>query len=202
MPLTRRRLALALGLAGILLGTSLAACTTQQPHMSVGAGSRARTRMMGGGLGHRYPGRTCRPPADLPGTRVSVLLGDPGMSHRMAGVAPPGARMTLHARPRRVPAGDVTFVVTNRGWRTHELVVLPLAPGVPAGRRPVGADGKVSEEGDLGEASRSCGADAGEGIRAGSAGWTTLRLAAGHYELVCNLRHHYADGMHRALVVS
>ena len=101
--------------------------------MSVDVGSRAR--MMGGGLGHRDPGRTCRPRADLPGTRVSVLLGDPGMSHMMGGVAPPGARMMLHARPRRVPAGDVTFVVTNRGWRTHELVVLPLAPDVPAGRR-------------------------------------------------------------------
>jgi uncharacterized cupredoxin-like copper-binding protein len=29
----------------------------------------------------------------------------------------------------------------------------------------------------------------------------TLDLAPGRYELVCNLRHHYADGMHQLFTV-
>jgi hypothetical protein len=41
----------------------------------------------------------------------------------------------------------------------------------------------------------------GEGIRAGTVGWTTLTLAAGGYELVCNLRNHYANGMHQEFLV-
>jgi uncharacterized cupredoxin-like copper-binding protein len=198
MSLPRRRIGL--GLSIVLLGSGLTACTTVPASGPMTGGSGHR--MMGGGSGYRSSARSCRPPADLPGTRVSVLLGDAGMSRMTGGVAPTGAHMMLHAWPGRVPAGDVSLAVANRGWRTHELVVLPLAPGAPAGRRPVGPDGRVSEQGSLGEASRSCGADGGEGIRAGSAGWTTIRLRAGRYELVCNLRHHYADGMHQALVVS
>jgi uncharacterized cupredoxin-like copper-binding protein len=42
----------------------------------------------------------------------------------------------------------------------------------------------------------------GEGIRAGTVGWTTLTLAAGRYELVCNLRNHYANGMHQQFLVT
>lgn len=188
-----------LGLASVLLGTGLSACTTGSGGGPMGSGPGQR---MMGGSGYRYSSRTCTPPADLPGTRVSVLLADRGMAHPAGGVAPMGAHMMLRASTDHVPAGDVSLVAANRGWRTHELVVLPLAPGVPAGRRPVGADGRVSERGSLGEASRSCAADGGEGIRPGSAGWTTIRLPAGRYELVCNLRHHYADGMYQALVVS
>lgn len=65
-----------------------------------------------------------------------------------------------------------------------------------------GADGKIGEAGSLGEASASCRGGSGEGIRAGTVGWTTLTLAPGRYELVCNLRNHYANGMHQPLRVS
>lgn len=64
-----------------------------------------------------------------------------------------------------------------------------------------GADGKIGEAGSLGEASASCRGGSGEGIRAGTVGWTTLTLAPGRYELVCNLRNHYANGMHQLLQV-
>ena len=197
-PLLHRRVVL--GVAGVLLGTGLSACTTTPAGGPMDGGSGQR--MMGGNSGYRYSSRTCTPPAQLPGTRVPVMVGDRGMAHMAGGVAPMGAHMMLRASTDRVPAGEVSLVVVNRGWRTHELVVLPLAPGTAAGRRPVGAAGRVSERGSLGEASRSCGADAGEGIRSGSVGWTTIRLPAGRYELLCNLRHHYADGMYQALVVS
>lgn len=110
--------------------------------------------------------------------------------------------MRLLASTTQVPAGNVSLVVSNRGWRTHELVVLPLGAGVAAGERVVGSSGRVSEAGSLGEASRSCGPDSGEGITSGSVGWTTITLTPGRYELVCNLRNHYANGMRLAFVVS
>ena len=159
--------------------------------------------MMGGGSGFRRSPLTCSAPGTLPGTRVDVTLADMGMSHVMGGDAPMGAgMMRLLVSTTHVRSGLVSLVASNRGWRTHELVVLPLAAGVPAGRRAVGGLGRVSETGSLGEASSSCAAGSGEGIRAGSAGWTTLRLAPGRYELVCNLRNHYADGMWQAIEVS
>jgi uncharacterized cupredoxin-like copper-binding protein len=32
--------------------------------------------------------------------------------------------------------------------------------------------------------------------------WITLTLAPGHYELICNLPNHYADGMHQQILVT
>jgi len=95
----------------------------------------------------------------------------------------------------------VSLVATNMGWRTHELVVMPLPDGATAGQRVPGPDGKVDETGSLGEASKACGAGTGEGITSGTVGWTTLTLAPGRYELLCNLTNHYADGMNQELDV-
>ncbi len=129
------------------------------------------------------------------------MLADMGMMRIMGGTSPLGGRMMLHAAPARVAAGPVSLVAYSMGWRTHELVVLPLV-GAAAGQRVPGADGTVSESGSLGEASRSCAAGAGDGISAGSVGWVTVNLAPGIYELVCNLPNHYADGMHQELDVT
>jgi uncharacterized cupredoxin-like copper-binding protein len=166
----------------------------------MGGASNAQAGVMG--RGYTAAPLSCTTPQGLPGTRVDVTLGDMGMSQMMGGTAPMGSRMALVAQPGSVRAGEVTFVVQNRGWRTHELVVLPLAAGVSAGQRVPSAEGKVDEAGSLGEASRSCGAGSGEGIGSGSTGWVTITLAAGHYELVCNLRNHYANGMRQELVVT
>jgi uncharacterized cupredoxin-like copper-binding protein len=38
-------------------------------------------------------------------------------------------------------------------------------------------------------------------LPARSASWLHHGLAPGRYELVCNLRHHYADGMHQLFTV-
>ena len=54
----------------------------------------------------------------------------------------------------------------------------------------------------MGEASKKCAAGTGDGITAGSVGWTTVTLARGRYELICNLVNHYADGMHQELTVT
>jgi uncharacterized cupredoxin-like copper-binding protein len=144
----------------------------------------------------------CTGPATLPGTRVDVRLMDmgAGMMAR-SGTASLGEHMMLRAAPAVVRAGQITLVATNVGVRTHELVVLPLANGQAVGARAPGADAKVDESGNLGEASSSCASGAGEGIAAGSSSWVTLTLAPGRYELVCNLANHYADGMRTELEV-
>jgi len=144
----------------------------------------------------------CAAPTDLPGSRVTVSLVDMGLSRMMGGVAPMGARMLLVARPAAVHSGPVSVVVENSGWRTHELVVLPLVADAVAGQRVPGRDGTVDESGSLGEASASCAAGHGDGIVSGAVGWVTVTLAPGHYELVCNLENHYADGMRQGLVVT
>lgn len=187
--------------AALIAALVLTGCSSAPTHQA-NQGDSNGSGMMGSGSTYRSSTRTCTPPGSLAGTRVEVTLGDMGMMKMMNGVAPMGARMRLHASTTQVAAGKVSFVVSNLGWRTHELVVLPLAAGVPAGQRAVGANGRVSEAGSLGEASNSCGAGSGEGITSGSAGWTTLTLPAGRYELVCNLPNHYANGMHQAFLIS
>ena len=158
--------------------------------------------MMGAESGYGYSRSTCSAPTSLPGSTVNVVLGDMGMTQMMGGTAPLGAQMTLRATPASVPTGQVSLVVSNMGWRTHEVVILPLAAGAAAGQRVPDADGEVDETGSLGEVSHGCQAGAGDGITAGAVGWGTVTLAPGRYELVCNLQNHYANGMYQELVVT
>src|SRR6478672_8953140 len=185
--------------AGAVLLLALSGCAATG---STGQRAMNGPGMMGGAsAGYHFSRLTCAAPTSLPGSTVRVVLGDMGMSRMAAGTAPLGAHMMLRATPGTVTAGQVSLVVTNMGWRTHEVVVLPLATGTAAGQRVPGADGKVDEAGSLGEASASCTSGAGEGMRAGTTGWTTVTLTPGRYKLVCNLANHYADGMHQELDV-
>ncbi|WP_445280625.1 sulfocyanin-like copper-binding protein [Streptomyces sp. DSM 118148] len=145
------------------------------------------------------------------GSAVDVTVWDAGRMMRGPNrLAPDGSRpgprgtgmMRLVAHPTTVPAGRTTVRVVNAGTVTHEVVVLPLAPGRAAGERAVGSDGRVSEAGSRGEASRTCGSGAGEGIAPGAAAWTTVTLRPGRYELVCNIPGHYAAGMYAELDVT
>lgn len=179
---------------------ALAGCSTVNQQGGSGAGGHG---MMGSSDStYHYSRVTCPVPATVAGAPITVLLGDMGMTSMMTGTAPLGARMMLRAVPATVRAGPVTFIAENMGWRMHELVILPLVAGASPGQRVSGTDGKVDESGSLGEASASCGAGAGDGIPSGSASWTTVTLAPGRYELVCNLPNHYADGMHQEIVVT
>lgn len=135
------------------------------------------------------------PLPSLPGQRVTVTLADMGGGSMM------GGRMMLHAVPQAVRAGTVSFIAVNSGSRRHELVALPLAAGAAPGQRAVGADDTVDESGSLGEALADCRAGGGEGITAGGAGWVTVTLKPGRYELICNLPGHYAAGMFTELDV-
>jgi uncharacterized cupredoxin-like copper-binding protein len=192
----------------VLVGVALTGCASSTGSDSAGmmgggpgSGSNG-SGMNGGGSGYQYSRLSCSAPSSLPGHTVQVTLADMGMTQMMSGIAPTGAHMMLHATPATVPAGQVSLVASNMGWRTHELVILPLGAVGIAGQRIAGSDGKVPETGSLGEASGSCAAGPGSGIPAEKVGWVTVTLAAGTYELVCNLPNHYADGMYQELVVT
>ncbi len=168
----------------------------------LGAASTVGLAAASGALGGPAAGTRCAVPR-LAGAVVDVALVDMGamMDGPMMGGGRRGIGMArVLARPGKVGAGTVSLRVVNRGALTHELVVLPLSAGQVVGTRTVGADGRVDEAGSLGEASRTCGAGAGDGIAVGAAGWVTLE--PGRYELVCNLPGHYAAGMYNELDVS
>jgi uncharacterized cupredoxin-like copper-binding protein len=110
--------------------------------------------------------------------------------------------MRVTASPAAVAPGVVSLLVANTVYLRHELVVLPLSAGRPAGTRTPGADGKVDEAGSLGEASASCTAGTDGGISASSLGWVTLSLAPGRYELLCNIPVHYTGGIYTELEVA
>jgi uncharacterized cupredoxin-like copper-binding protein len=172
--------------------------------VSAGCGNTDRPGpgMMGGGRGYHYSRPICSAPRALPSPIVTVTLADMSMSRMMGGTAPLGAHMMLRAAPTTVPAGQVSFVAQNMGWRTHELVILPLRKESQAGQRVPDTAGKIGESGSLGEVSARCAAGSGDGIPARAVGWTTLTLTPGRYELVCNLPNHYANGMRQELDVT
>lgn len=157
--------------------------------------------MMGGEPSYHYSRLNCAAPTGLPGSVINVGLADEGMTQMMGGDAPIGARMMLRVVPAKVAAGKVSFVAANMGWRTHELVILPLPQGQTAGSRVPGADGRIDETGSMGEASNTCSSGAGDGIQAGAVGWITVTLKPGRYELVCDLTNHYANGMNQEFLV-
>ena len=144
------------------------------------------------------PNGECSAPG-LSGTVVNVHLVDMGGRMMMGGWG--GGMMRVLTSRARVSAGTVSFRVVNTGSLVHELVVLPLTGTQRVGERAVGADGRVDETGSVGEASKTCGAGAGDGINPGAIGWVTLTLAPGNYELVCNLPGHYGAGMYAFLAV-
>jgi uncharacterized cupredoxin-like copper-binding protein len=191
-----RRVPLVLGLAAAiaLSGLSLAAFA--------GMGNHSR---------HGFPlASSCRTPS-LSGTVVNVALTNMGgpmmdqgngmMSGRGNGIMSGGA-MRLTTDHSTIAHGDVSFLAANFGSRSHEMVILRLSDSQIAGPRLIGDDGKIDEAGSLGEASNTCGAGAGQGIVPGASSWVTVNLAPGRYELVCNLRGHYAAGMYSELTVS
>ena len=137
-------------------------------------------------------GSACAVP-ELPGSVVHVSVDNMGMMGT--------GRMSLTTDHAIVAAGQVSFLVSNTGSLTHELIVLPLDAGSPVGVRAIGSDARVDETTSLGEASANCGEGEGDGIQPDRSGWVTLTLAPGRYELICNLPRHYAAGMRALLTV-
>lgn len=102
-----------------------------------------------------------------------------------------GDNMKILLDKPSVPAGKVTFSVTNTGKIQHEMVVLKtdLSPD----QIPAGTDaGTVSEAASVGETGD---------MDPGTAKDVTLDLAAGKYLLICNEPGHFAAGTHTAFLV-
>jgi uncharacterized cupredoxin-like copper-binding protein len=91
-----------------------------------------------------------------------------------------------------VPAGKITFLVSNAGTMTHEVVVLKT--DVAADKIAPNPDepGKMSEDGSQGESGD---------LDPTQKGTFTLDLTPGNYVLICNQPAHYLLGMHIAFTV-
>jgi uncharacterized cupredoxin-like copper-binding protein len=130
------------------------------------------------------------------GTTVNVAVSD------TAGL---NGTMTLKPDVNGVPAGDVTFVVTNNGTIDHEMVVLQTStafdklPVDNAGDPPApvasGGD-KVSEDKNVGETGDP---DVKPGV---TRTFTIKNMKAGSYVLLCNIARHYGLGMRAAFTVT
>jgi hypothetical protein len=93
----------------------------------------------------------------------------------------------IHVTDHVAKAGDVTFTVTNYGTIQHEFLV--IKSDYLAGQIPFNGDKFDEEEKgveNLGET--------GE-FDPGLTKAVTVKLAPGHYQLVCNIPGHYKKGM-------
>ncbi|HET7781056.1 sulfocyanin-like copper-binding protein [Pseudarthrobacter oxydans] len=168
------------------------------------AASMTAIVFMNGGVapgGYGFPGTSrCTPPR-LPGAVIHVTASDMG-GPMMGGRGMMRRSMQLTADRSTVTRGEVSFLVTNAGNIPHEMMIIPLADTQVAGTRPVGRDGKIDEAGSLAEAAATCAEGEGNGILPSAAGWITLDLKPGRYELFCNLPGHYWAGMYTQLTVT
>lgn len=99
---------------------------------------------------------------------------------------------TITLTSAQVRAGEVTFVVRNRGSSAHDLVVLKT--DVAPDQLPVDTQTqKAKEDGKVG-AAQEIGPGRGANLR--------LDLAPGRYVLICNVPTHYQLGMRTQLVVN
>lgn len=87
-----------------------------------------------------------------------------------------------------VPAGDVTFNLTNEGPDQHEFVIFQT--GLAGDQLPV-QNGQVNED-----ASSLTKIAEQEQYPAGETRTLTVNLKPGHYVLICNLPDHYQQGMY------
>ena len=162
--------------------------------------------VLGGGFTAGGPaslfGSSCSVP-NLSGAAVNVPLtniGGPMMGGRDGTMF--GGAMRLSADHATVQHGTVSFLVTNGGSITHEMVVLPLPGSQVVGTRPIGGDAKIDETGSRGEKSNTCGEGAGQGILPDASSWVSVTVEPDRYKLVCNFPGHYAAGMYTQLTVN
>lgn len=104
------------------------------------------------------------------------------------------AVMSVMALPKTVPAGEVTFMASNRSSDlTHEMILIKVTdPHMPLPY--MAADGKINEDAahHLGEVSE---------LDPGKSGKLTMKLDPGTYMLLCNVPGHYMAGMWTTITV-
>lgn len=98
---------------------------------------------------------------------------------------------TIALTSNEVRAGEVTFVVRDRGGQAHDLIVIrtdAAADALPVDQQTQ----KASEEGRVG------GVDL---VNPGKSANLKITLEPGHYVLICNVPTHYQLGMRIDLTV-
>jgi len=93
----------------------------------------------------------------------------------------------------RVRAGEVRFVVKNRGPDTHEVLIALTSAALP-----LRADNITADE----DALEPVTVDEVEAEPPGAERVLEVKLRPGRYELFCNMAGHYLGGMRVRLVVS
>ena len=93
----------------------------------------------------------------------------------------------------RVRAGEVRFVVKNRGPDTHEVLIARTSAALP-----LRADNITVDE----DALEPVTVDEVEAEPPGAERVLEVKLRPGRYELFCNMAGHYLGGMRVRLVVS
>jgi len=91
-------------------------------------------------------------------------------------------------------SGEVTFAIANFGTIQHEFLVTRTS--YEPGQIPLGTNNRFDEDLE--------GIDVIDEISewpVNEARVLTVNLSAGTYELLCNIPGHYANGMHRTLIV-
>ena len=96
---------------------------------------------------------------------------------------------TLVPAPTSAKAGEVTFVIANKGNVDHEFVVIktPKQAGDLLKGDEADETGTVGEDGN---------------VPSGQTNTLKLKLTAGHYALICNLPGHYKAGQYANFNVS
>jgi uncharacterized cupredoxin-like copper-binding protein len=100
------------------------------------------------------------------------------------------AQFAVSPSASQAPAGRVTFRVHNAGTITHEFVVIQTPHA--ASDLPI-ENGRADESGNVGETGD---------LKPGLTKSVSLKLAAGHYALICNLPGHYLAGQHTDFTVN
>lgn len=116
------------------------------------------------------------------GTPVAVAVGETDVNNQY---------MTVD--PASVPAGTITFTITNEGVKEHEFEI--FATDVLAGDFEIGDDDKIIDPEGAEEIEEV------EGIEGGDSVTLTVDLDPGHYALVCNEEGHYRMGMYTDFTV-
>ncbi len=167
---SRRALAVVAGVAALTL--TLAACgSSSGGSSSAGTGAAVATEAA----------TTSAPTTSTNGTPVAVAVGETDVQH-----------MYMNVDAKTVPAGPVTFTVTNDGVKKHEFVV--LSTDAKAAELPLKGDevteddyAAVDEIGDL---------------PVGATSTLSVNLKPGHYSLICNIKGHVRMGMVSDLTVT
>ena len=116
-----------------------------------------------------------------------------------------GGTYTMDASPSSIPAGSITFDVSNVGLIAHEFMVVKLNDaGMAADLTDLPTTaGEISETGTMVDGVGTILGDLREvDLPADSSDSITLTLEAGEYMLLCNVATHYQLGMWSTFTVT